>query len=529
MHRWTELCFAGLALVTSVPTLAAQATLHVPGDHATVQAAIDAAAEGDEIHVAPGLWVGSIDLDGKGVRLLGLGGAAETTIQGTGGSVVSLISGEGPGTIVEGFTITGAEGLLDSGALVSGSSPVIRDCIFTGNVNYSLGGGLHATQNAEPLVERCMFLYNSSERGGGLAGSQGAIPVVVDCVITANIANGVIGEGGGFYFGSNSDGVLVNCLVYDNVAKIGGAAKVRAGADAVMINCTMVLNRAHLGTGGFFNSNAFPRLENSILWANIGGDYEGYANTLHDQDGGITSVAYSIVEEGFAGPGVLDVDPGLVDVLNGDLRLALGSPAIDAGDNASVPRTVSTDVAGLARLADEPLVADTGNGAAPIVDIGAHEHAPACSPEGGPYAFCNAKLNSQGCAAAIAWSGQPAIGPSAGAFEISASGVLNFTNGIFFYGVQGRAQIPFYGGTLCVAPPLRRTSIQNSGGTPPPTKDCSGVYAFAFGDLLLAGSDPLLVPGQQVDGQYWYRDTQHFDGTGASLSNAIEFAICAAP
>ena len=58
------------------------------GDHTTIQAAIDAAVDGDEIQVRPGVYRGSgtevIDLAGKRVRIRALHGSPFTFIDGEG-------------------------------------------------------------------------------------------------------------------------------------------------------------------------------------------------------------------------------------------------------------------------------------------------------------------------------------------------------------------------------------------------------------------------------------------------------------
>ena len=65
MGRWRVVGVSVVAIVIS-PALAD--TICVPDDHDTIQAAIDAAADGDEICVAPGTYPEAIDLLGKGAQ-----------------------------------------------------------------------------------------------------------------------------------------------------------------------------------------------------------------------------------------------------------------------------------------------------------------------------------------------------------------------------------------------------------------------------------------------------------------------------
>ena len=119
------------------------------------------------------------------------------------------------------------------------------------------------------------------------------------------------------------------------------------------------------------------------------------------------------------------------------------------------------------------------------------------------------------------WSGAPSVGaPSS--FDVFASPVISNKNGIFFYGWSGPAGIPFQGGTLCLQPPVLRTSVQWSGGNPPPD-DCSGTFTFDFNAYLQGGGAPGLGVGSTVNGQFWYRDPPSSSGTG--LSDAIQFVI----
>ena len=141
---------------------------------------------------------------------------------------------------------------------------------------------------------------------------------------------------------------------------------------------------------------------------------------------------------------------------------------------------------------------------------------------GPPMVYGAAKVNSQACTPSIAASGLASLSDP-GPFDVAATEVINNKNGQLFYGLGGRAAIPFYGGTFLVAAPIQRTLVQDSGGNPPPD-DCSGFYSFDFNAWAQGGQDPNLGAGAVVDAQYWYRDRA--DPTGYGLTDAIEFTLC---
>ena len=137
-----------VCLIHQSPSLAA--TLYVPRAYPTIQGAVDAAVDGDEIEVAPGTYYEHIDFLGKAVRLYSSQGAAVTKIDGNGasgipGNVIRCISGEDSSTILEGFVISGGRaypevsGVSKSGGGMwnDGSSPTVIGCIFINNYAYT--------------------------------------------------------------------------------------------------------------------------------------------------------------------------------------------------------------------------------------------------------------------------------------------------------------------------------------------------------------------------------------------------------
>lgn len=62
MPRMLRSAFVALLLLDPA---ASAAELHVPSQYTTIQSAVDAAADGDHVVVAPGTWRDPIDLRGK--------------------------------------------------------------------------------------------------------------------------------------------------------------------------------------------------------------------------------------------------------------------------------------------------------------------------------------------------------------------------------------------------------------------------------------------------------------------------------
>jgi FG-GAP repeat len=145
-----------------------------------------------------------------------------------------------------------------------------------------------------------------------------------------------------------------------------------------------------------------------------------------------------------------------------------------------------------------------------------------------PVDYCTAKVNSQGCTPWMFSDGESSASASSG-FRLGVGHVLNNAVGAVFYGLNGRANAPFHGGTLCVASPLHRGPAFASGGSSTGT-DCSGVLAFdmnAFAAGALGGnpSPALTLPGTVVDLQWWARDRGFAPPENLQLSAGQEYTV----
>lgn len=261
-------------------------TINVPEDIKTIQGAIDLAQGDDVIIISPGRYNEAINFKGKAVTVKSEKGAAVTTLDGwnLSDSVVKCTSGEGPSTILDGFTITGGTGntelygeteTVGGGLLCLHSSPTILNCIFVSNESSYQGGAIFNGDRSNTVIQNCKIKSNVSERGGGLYNSRGR-PVIRDSEISNNKAD--YGGGGMFNFGSNvrilscsfkhnraeyngggvydydSGGRVVNSVFTDNIAMFNGNAMYRGYRSATVVEDGCRFTMAHdtiSGTGGY--------------------------------------------------------------------------------------------------------------------------------------------------------------------------------------------------------------------------------------------------------------------------------------
>ena len=213
-----------LAVLASIgfSGLAVAETLHVPGDYSTIQLCINLAVSGvDECLVAPGIYNETINFLGKAITVRSSDGADLTTIDGTGlkESVVRCETGEGPDTILDGFTITGGDTTYGGGMYNSGSSPTVTNCTFNGSAA-SYGGGMYNTIDSSPVLVDCVFQENQAGHSGG-----------------------------GMYNAFNCNPTLTRCIFSANVAGLGGGMRNEQGSPT-LITCSFLANQSVFGTGG---------------------------------------------------------------------------------------------------------------------------------------------------------------------------------------------------------------------------------------------------------------------------------------
>ncbi|MCK6448128.1 MAG: VCBS repeat-containing protein [Planctomycetes bacterium] len=217
-----------------------------------------------------------------------------------------------------------------------------------------------------------------------------------------------------------------------------------------------------------------------------------------------------------------DDDLFTIDVSNNAVGLTLGDPTRTFAERrrfgAGVPFGRHLAVGRFGPTAELGFVTANTSGSEPSLAVGVP------TPwAGAPSLYCTAKTNSLGCVPYVGFAGAPSVSASSG-FTITAHHVLNQKVGLFFYSLAGPNAVPFLGGTYCVKAPTKRTALQNSLGNPPPL-DCSGAYSLDFNAYMALGTDPNLVPGTTVRGQFWSRDPGFLAPNGVGFTSAIRFTL----
>lgn len=404
--------------------LATSATLHVwqdspsPGPpYATwttaahvIQDAVDAAVDGDTVLVTNGVYAtggravhgtmtNRVAID-RAITLRSVSGLEMTTIKGgeaPGGDTYGNGDGAircvylGNGASLEGFTLANghtrrngneyqemqgggvwseSSGVVTKCALTGNSAATsgggalgstLYNCLLTGNFSQSRGGGAHwstlyncTLTNNEAGYEaggayggtlyNCILVDNAAPEGGGA--SWGTL---YDCTLSGNVAS--------WYGGGASWARLYNCILTGNSTRHGGGAY-----QSTLYNCTVLGNSAATSGAGIWGG----ALYNSIVYHNEGGNYSGYC-----------TFQYSCTTPLPEGEGNFDAEPLIMQPVAGDLRLAPGSPCIDAGSDFYLAEVrlhlsdiLTTDLDGNPRLLD-----GDGDGI-PQFDVGAYEYRP---------------------------------------------------------------------------------------------------------------------------------------------------------
>jgi hypothetical protein len=337
----------------------------------TIQAAVNAASDGDTVLVTNGTYAltNSIEIT-KGMTLSGVNGAENTIISGQ--NQVRCMYVNHADAVIEGLTIANGYYLDDAleagehriaeamgGGVYVQAADAIRNCIIK-NCSARAQGGQY-----DPYVGvSSKNGFNGYAYGGGLYVS-GTL-VIENCLF---VNNSVRGTGGPQYYDPGDDYIYLTGNGYAN----GGGLYAVAAESVTVRNCTFAKNSAQAyvegmgGSGYCVNSIAAGggmyggMAYNSTFLDNSIDSCRPYSLDYNTRNLGNSTALFCCSPDGLTNGvnGCTTNNPLFVDAANRNFLLQENSPCINAGNYVYV--TTDTDLAGNPRIVDG------------AVDMGAYE------------------------------------------------------------------------------------------------------------------------------------------------------------
>ena len=154
-----------------------------------------------------------------------------------------------------------------AGMYTYGGNPTLTDVTFTNNEARNGGGGMCNFNNSSPSLTRVTFNGNTSDNGGGMH-NDNSDPTIIDSTFSGNASNGGVGAGAMYNF--NSSPSLTNVTFSGNTTSASGAGIYTSGGSPTLTDVTFTTNNATSDGGGMYNSNnSTPSLTRVTFSGNV--------------------------------------------------------------------------------------------------------------------------------------------------------------------------------------------------------------------------------------------------------------------
>jgi predicted outer membrane repeat protein len=281
---------------------AAGATIFVnpdgSGDLPTIQAAIEAAVEGDEIVLTDGVFRGEgnylINFRGKAITVRSQSddpGRCVIDCEGVPGSTDYRLgfhfrSFEGSDSVVEGITVTQGWSVVGAAIRCFRGSPLVRNCVFENNVAQQ--GGAINCQLSSAVFENCVIVNSrATEFPGGGAFVGDADVVFRGCTISHN-ESGVDPSGD-----RQGGGISIHAQSF-------------ATSFVIIEHC--IVSHSSRGEAIYCDERSTATISCTDIFGNAGGDWVGCIADQAGQNGNLSA------------------DPIFCDIERGNYGLAANSP-----------------------------------------------------------------------------------------------------------------------------------------------------------------------------------------------------------
>jgi len=321
------------AVIILVLSCVAKATVvHVPSDQPTIKAAISAAADGDTVLVADGMYFENVQirtkkivlasqfiLDGNTDHILNTIINGSTPSSSDTGSCIIIAGSLASQSVVCGFTITGGTGTrwLDisdnqiyregGGILIEAENVKVYDNIIANNAATDVagsssagGGGIRCGFGSAEFI-RNVIAYNQGRYGSGLVAFYSLV-VMTNNVVFANTESQSYGGAGLWIWGGDYLSTIVNNSIVNNSTTSSG--------------------------GGISVRNHTVSLVNNIVYGNTATS----GSQIYGGTGATINASYCDVQGGYFGTGNMDQPPSFATT---DFLLSGTSPCTDAGNPAT--------------------------------------------------------------------------------------------------------------------------------------------------------------------------------------------------